>query len=701
MIGRTALEPGPARPRLARRGRRAPPPRDRGRAARPAGRRLGGGRGDRDQRGPRRRDAQRLRHRRRRLLADLGRGAAAAARAQRVGPERRRPPTPRALRDRGLDDAAAPRPAQHHRAGRGPVLGRRPRAVRAADPGRGPGPGHRAGTRRLPGLGRVHRRGRDDGAALVDEALGRRRRVRGRVPAARPRLATRASASACRPSPTRSRRSPATGSTRSTTATSASARRAPWRPPGRRSARRPRGRTRSTWGEPISIDYRGVRVTTHPPNSSGRRRARAARILLERFEPPGAAAFGPEGVTDPRWIHLGIEAAKLAMADRDAYLTDPAFARRAGRAAPRPGPMPPTLAARIDPARAAPAAAATNPRGGGTIYLAAVDGDGQRGEPHRVELPGLRLRASSTRPPASTTRTGAATSAWTRTTRTSSSRGKRTLHTLLPGMLFRDGQRRAVGRRRRRWAATPSHRSTPSSCRASVDGGVDIRTAVAAPRWYVEPADHFAPPTDVRLEPRHARRHRRGAARRSATTWCRPRAVRFGPRARARDRARRRRTGASRRLGGGRDRPAQRGPAGRLVSGRSGCGYARVRRWQAALTRRRHRRRSSRARPCRGDRVTSNVGQNYPYTSETEAERAAAIARLVAEREGLAATLAAEIDAARCQRALVGLEVPDARVVPGCSMPRVCGREARGLRRLRRDLRQDLPALGLASVAVR
>jgi len=40
--------------------------------------------------------------------------------------------------------------------------------------------------------------------------------------------------------------------------------------------------------------------------------------------------------------------------------------------------------------------------------------------------------------------------------------------------------------------------------------------------------------------------------------------------------------------------------------------------------------------------VSSNVGQNYPYTSETQGERAATIARLVAEREGLAATLAAE-----------------------------------------------------------
>jgi gamma-glutamyltranspeptidase/glutathione hydrolase len=39
---------------------------------------------------------------------------------------------------------------------------------------------------------------------------------------------------------------------------------------------------------------------------------------------------------------------------------------------------------------------------------------------------------------------------------------------------------------------------------AVVEGGLDVRTAVAAPRWYVEPPDHFLPPTDVRLEPRHA-----------------------------------------------------------------------------------------------------------------------------------------------------------------------------------------------------
>jgi hypothetical protein len=43
-----------------------------------------------------------------------------------------------------------------------------------------------------------------------------------------------------------------------------------------------------------------------------------------------------------------------------------------------------------------------------------------------------------------------------------------------------------------------------------------------------------------------------------------------------------------------------------------------------------------------GGDVTSNVGQNYPYTSETEAERAATIAELIGSREGLADKLKAE-----------------------------------------------------------
>lgn len=37
--------------------------------------------------------------------------------------------------------------------------------------------------------------------------------------------------------------------------------------------------------------------------------------------------------------------------------------------------------------------------------------------------------------------------------------------------------------------------------------------------------------------------------------------------------------------------------------------------------------------------MTTNVGQNYPYTSESEPERAARVAALVDAREGLADTI--------------------------------------------------------------
>ncbi len=40
--------------------------------------------------------------------------------------------------------------------------------------------------------------------------------------------------------------------------------------------------------------------------------------------------------------------------------------------------------------------------------------------------------------------------------------------------------------------------------------------------------------------------------------------------------------------------------------------------------------------------MTSNVSQSYPYSSETEAERAAQIAALVGAREDLAGKIAAE-----------------------------------------------------------
>ena len=57
--------------------------------------------------------------------------------------------------------------------------------------------------------------------------------------------------------------------------------------------------------------------------------------------------------------------------------------------------------------------------------------------------------------------------------------------------------------------------------------------------------------------------------------------------------------------------------------------------------------------------MTSNVGQSYPYSSETEADRAEAVARLRRGARGSRRQARRRDDAARRARALVGLEVPD------------------------------------------
>jgi gamma-glutamyltranspeptidase/glutathione hydrolase len=256
----------------------------------------------------------------------------------------------------------------------------------------------------------------------------------------------------------------------------------------------------STWGEPIEIDYRGVRVTTHPPNSSG---VVALELLglLEHFGPPAATAFGPTGVTDARWIHLNLEAAKVAMADRDAYLTDPE-ARDVPVERMLDRDRLASVSAGIDLTRASAPPASTNPPGGGTIFLGTVDAEGNAVSLIESNYLGF---GSGVVDPATGIHYQNRASYFSLDADHPNvlEPRKRTLHTLLPGMLFRAGQAGP-------WIVAGSmggdaqpqiHAQFVS---AVVDGGVDLRTAVAAPRFYIEPADHFAPPTAVYLEPRHA-----------------------------------------------------------------------------------------------------------------------------------------------------------------------------------------------------
>lgn len=256
----------------------------------------------------------------------------------------------------------------------------------------------------------------------------------------------------------------------------------------------------STWTEPIATTYRGVRVTTHPPNSSG---LLALEILnvLERFEAPPASALGPAGWTDARWLHLALEAAKRVYADRDAFLADP-DARdvpvwrllSAEHAA--------TLAASIDPRRADPAPPPARTLVGGTIYLAAVDGDGNAVSLIQSNAAGF---GSGVVDPATGVhfQNRGASFALDPGHPNVLAPGRRTAHSLLPGMLFRAGERRP-------WVVAGSmggdiqpqiHAGFVS---ALVDGGADVATTVSVPRVTVTPDGYLAPPVAVRAEDRFA-----------------------------------------------------------------------------------------------------------------------------------------------------------------------------------------------------
>ena len=125
----------------------------------------------------------------------------------------------------------------------------------------------------------------------------------------------------------------------------------------------------SAWEQPISTDYRGVRVWECPPNGQGLA-ALLALNILEGFAIEGSAPLSVER------LHLMIEAMRLAFADARWYVADPAT---------DPAPLDALLSkeyaaerrrlidprrATLDQARGAPMASSD------TVYLSVVDGEG-------------------------------------------------------------------------------------------------------------------------------------------------------------------------------------------------------------------------------------------------------------------------------------------------------------------------------------
>ncbi len=189
--------------------------------------------------------------------------------------------------------------------------------------------------------------------------------------------------------------------------------------------------TACDWTEPVAGTYRGVEVLEHPPNGQGA----TALLMLNILSQFDLASLDPFGAAR---AHLEAEAARLAYDARNRFIADPARATRLDHMlAPRTAQR---LAALIDPARAAPRA---DPRRDAvhreTIYLSVVDRDRMAvsliysvyfsfGSGFASDRFGINFQnrgAGFTLAEGHPNEAGG---------------GKRPMHTIIPGMLRRDGR---------------------------------------------------------------------------------------------------------------------------------------------------------------------------------------------------------------------------------------------------------------------
>ncbi|QHV93521.1 gamma-glutamyltransferase [Spirosoma endbachense] len=126
----------------------------------------------------------------------------------------------------------------------------------------------------------------------------------------------------------------------------------------------------STWVEPVSVNYRGFTVHELPPNGQGIAVLQMLTIL-EGFD------LKSLGHNSADYLHLLVEAKKLAFEDRARYYADPDFAK-----VPVDALLSKDYAARrrklIDPSKAAERIDASDPalRAGDTVYLTVADDEG-------------------------------------------------------------------------------------------------------------------------------------------------------------------------------------------------------------------------------------------------------------------------------------------------------------------------------------
>jgi gamma-glutamyltranspeptidase/glutathione hydrolase len=230
--------------------------------------------------------------------------------------------------------------------------------------------------------------------------------------------------------------------------------------------------TQSTWGDPISTQYRGYKVFETAPNSQGL----TALLILNLLEGYDLSSMGFQS---PDHLHLTVEAKKVAFADRNHYISDPDMVKipvaellSKGYATKRRSLI------RMDRAMDSATVAPGNP-GRDTIYLCVVDEMG-----NAVSLIQSLFHSFGSAVVAG--ETGIVLQ--NRGAYFSLNPGhvnclkphKRTFHTLMASMTFRDGKPFMVFGTSGADGQPQTHAQVMT---AVFDFGLDMQSALEAPRW--------------------------------------------------------------------------------------------------------------------------------------------------------------------------------------------------------------------------
>ncbi len=127
---------------------------------------------------------------------------------------------------------------------------------------------------------------------------------------------------------------------------------------------------RAEWVEPIATSYRGFELHEIPPNGQGLAALIALGILRHRPD------LHDHPLDSAGWLHLQIEAMKLALADAERWIADPDHMTDVRTADLLDDAYLAARAASIDP-RAAGDPGHGTPQRGGTVYLSAADASGR------------------------------------------------------------------------------------------------------------------------------------------------------------------------------------------------------------------------------------------------------------------------------------------------------------------------------------